>query len=203
MGCGSLQSIRLPAATASLGSGLFRGCRSLTSMTVASGNPNFEMFNGALIKKETMELITMPFGLIGDTLTIPDGIKIIGNTAFGYEGPYIKTLIIPDSVEEIRSSAFAFSSIQHIEIGSGVNVMDGPFPYCNSLKTVVIKEGTTVIGSSAFNNCANLETVTIPDSVTYIANNAFYNDLYVAFIANEGSYADQYAEEHGINRISP
>ena len=150
-----------------------------------------------------MELITMPFGLIGDTLTIPDGIKIIGYTAFGYEGPYIKTLIIPDSVEEIRSSAFAFSSVQHIEIGSGVRVMEGPFSYCGSLKTVTIKNGVTSIGSYSFDNCSHLETVAIPDSVTYIADDAFYNDLYVSFIANEGSYAVQYAEDHGINWVTP
>ena len=122
----------------------------------------------SMCHEANMELITMSFGLIGDTLTIPDGIKIIGSTAFGYEGSYITTLIIPDSVEEIRGSAFAFSSVQHIEIGSGVKVMEYPFSYCRSLKTVVIKDGTTTIGSSAFDNCSNLETVTIPDSVVYM-----------------------------------
>lgn len=172
-------------------------------MVVVDGNPYFEMFNGALIRKETMELITMPFGLIGDTLTIPDGIKIIGYTAFGYEGPYITNLIIPDSVEEIRGSAFAFSSVQHVEIGGGIHEMGSPFSYCSSLKTVVIKEGTTVIGSRAFDNCPSLETITIPNSVVEIGYDAFYNDLHVTFIANDNSYAAQYAENNGISHVSP
>ena len=198
LGCGKLQSIHIPAATVNLGTGAFRGCRSLTTLSVSEENPVYGMYNGALIRKDTMELITMPFGTIGDVLTIPEGIKIIGNTAFGYEGPRIKSLIIPDSVEEIRSSAFAFSSVEHIEIGGGVRVMYYPFSYCESLKTVIIKAGTTEIGYSAFDHCEKLESVTIPDSVTSIAANAFENDLYVSFIANEGSYAAQFAEEHGI-----
>ena len=43
-----------------------------------------------------------------------------------------------------------------------------------SVKKVVIKDGVTSIGNSAFDSCSNLTSITIPDSVTSIGNHAFY-----------------------------
>ena len=46
--------------------------------------------------------------------------------------------------------------------------------YYTYIKTVIIGDGVTSIGSSAFYNCSSLESVTIPDSVTSIGSSAFY-----------------------------
>ena len=43
----------------------------------------------------------------------------------------------------------------------------------NKIKEVVIKDGVTSIGSSAFENCSGLTSVTIPNSVTSIGWSAF------------------------------
>jgi len=45
----------------------------------------------------------------------------------------------------------------------------------NSIKTVVIENGVTSIGTAAFVNCASLTSITIPDSVTSIGMVAFYD----------------------------
>ncbi len=199
MCCHSLTSINIPASVKTINGNAFRGCSHLESITVDPDNSVFGIFQNALISKTDMRIIVYPYALVGETFSIPDGIKIIGGTAFGYEGPQITTLIIPDSVEVIGGSSFSFNSVQHIQIGSGVNEMGyGPFSYCGSLKDVTIAEGTTVIGDGAFNHCGNLETITIPDSVTYIADNAFAYDYNVSIIANPGSYAAQYAEDKGL-----
>ena len=42
------------------------------------------------------------------------------------------------------------------------------------LTHLIIPDGVTSIGKSAFENCSNLKTVTIPDSVTHIGDYAFY-----------------------------
>ena len=44
----------------------------------------------------------------------------------------------------------------------------------SKIKSVVIKNGVTSIGNSAFENCINMKKVTIADSVTRIGNDAFY-----------------------------
>ena len=48
-------------------------------------------------------------------------------------------------------------------------------PWNKSVKTVIIEEGVTSIGTHAFYSCSKLTDVTIPDSVTSIGNYAFYS----------------------------
>ena len=55
------------------------------------------------------------------------------------------------------------------------NSDDNPSPVYNNsdVKKVVIEDGVTSIGNSAFDSCRNLTSVTIPDSVTSIGKDAF------------------------------
>lgn len=43
----------------------------------------------------------------------------------------------------------------------------------DSLKSIVIPDGVTRIGNSAFQNCSSLICIIIPDSVTHIGKRAF------------------------------
>ena len=47
---------------------------------------------------------------------------------------------------------------------------DSPFYKNSSIKSVIIENGITSIGTTAFMQCDSLESVTIPDSVTSIGN---------------------------------
>ena len=47
------------------------------------------------------------------------------------------------------------------------------FRSCNTLKTIIIPNSVTSIGSYAFRDCSSLTSVTIPDSVTSIGDSAF------------------------------
>ena len=53
---------------------------------------------------------------------------------------------------------------------------DNPSPACNNsnVKKVVIEDGVTSIGESAFSYCRSLTSITIPNSVTSIGKSAFY-----------------------------
>ena len=85
------------------------------------------------------------------SITIPDGVTIIGNEAFsGCEG--LTSVTIPDSVKNIGNSVF-----------SG----------CKGLTSVTIPDSVTSIGNYAFYNCSGLTEITIPDSVTSIGERAF------------------------------
>ncbi len=84
-------------------------------------------------------------------LTIPKGVRKIGNYAF-FGCISLTSITIPDSVTEIGEAAFA---------------------NCTSLTSITIPDSVTEIGLRAFAWCKNLPSVTIPNSITTIESHAF------------------------------
>ena len=68
----------------------------------------------------------------------------------------------------------------------------------NSFTAVRIKSGTEKIGARAFLNCRSLCQIEIPQSVNSIADNAFEGCTEVLILCEDGSYAQQYAINHGM-----
>ena len=54
-------------------------------------------------------------------------------------------------------------------------IKSGAFYNCNSLKEIIIQDGTISIEWSAFGECKSLVSIFIPDSVELIEGNAFWN----------------------------
>ena len=66
------------------------------------------------------------------------------------------------------------SSIKTVVIGNSVtSIGSWAFGYCESLTNVTIPDSVTSIGDDAFLNCTSLTSVIIPDSVTIIDSYAF------------------------------
>lgn len=118
---------------------------------------------------------------------------------------FITKMVIPENIVAIGSNAFAncanldsiqwnaancenFASeetspfyasrqnIKHISFGSEVRNI--PAYLCSGMRFITglqIPEGTTTIGSSAFENCYSLDSVILPSSLEYIGNWAFMN----------------------------
>ena len=87
------------------------------------------------------------------SVTIPDTVEIIGESAFAYNQALTK-ITLPKSVKTIGTSAF-----------------EG----CSALRSVSLSEGLKTIGDKAFYWCLSLPTLTIPSSVTSIGESVFYN----------------------------
>ena len=65
-------------------------------------------------------------------------------------------------------------NIKSVVIPNGVTSIGGSaFEGCNSLRSVTIPDSVTSIGGSAFSSCSSLTSITIPSSVTGIGKDAF------------------------------
>ena len=89
-----------------------------------------------------------------------------------------RILSLPRALKRIDAEAFAGANIQQ----------------------AIIPDALTEIGARAFGNCSNLLIVSIPDGVVSIADDAFAgcNTKYLCIMANDDSYAAQYAERNGL-----
>ena len=197
---------------ASIGNYAFRGCTSLTSVTIGNCVESIGMY---AFQDCAAEIIW------GGTPTITE----IGGYAFaGYAGT---SITIPDSVTSIRSSAFSGctnivsatmpahaindipqDSLETVVITSG-NIIDyGAFEGCTSLASVTISDSVTHIGHHAFAYCDSLTAITIPDSVTSIGEAAFWDcdSLEAVYITDIGKWVaidfDDFYSSSSANPLS-
>ena len=90
--------------------------------------------------------------------------------------------------------------LETIEIPEGItSIADGMFNECENLSNIKIPDGVKEIGIFAFSDCTGFETIEVPASVTQIDNWAFSGcNKDLCFITPAGSYAEQWALEHGF-----
>ena len=111
----------------------------------------------------------------GDScVVIPDGVKSIGELAFGGCTGLI-SVVIPESVTAIGEKAFrGCVKLVSADIPSGVReIGEGAFMECRSLASVSLPEGLEYIGDGTFYQCKALASVRIPDGVRGIGESAF------------------------------
>ncbi len=118
-----------------------------------------------------------------DTLTIPDGVLILGEDLFCTEGSHVKKIIIADSVSEIGDSAFFGLYNTDINLPKSLKSLSVNIFGWTNLDKLIIPEGITTIPSIFSETGTN--SLTIPVSVTKITDNAFAN-AYLKDVYYEG-----------------
>ena len=112
------------------------------------------------------------FGMPLQQVTLPQGLKEIGEAAFAGCGA-LQSITVPESVEEIGDFAFsACNSLTSVTIPQQVEVMGtGVFARCEALTQATIN--ATTVGKDAFMDCTNLSEVNLAAGVTGINTGAF------------------------------
>ena len=146
------------------------------------------VFNGAATS------CTVSYDWQNGIITVKDVTKDV-TVNLGY-GTYIK-YTASEKVTPNKTDAFGFTydedrSTFNKGNGSGVVAIDGILTtigddafYGTSISGIIIPEGVTGIGKSAFDDCLELVSVTFPSTLTSIGNNAFQE------MGNESAAAKQ------------
>ena len=107
-------------------------------------------------------------------IVIPEGVKTIGNYAFG-ECRLLSKVNLPSTLEGLGVGAFQdCTELQKVSIPKNVKIIStSTFSGCTKLLNVNMYTGVESIGSMAFANCVALKGVVIPGSVKNIGTYAF------------------------------
>ena len=113
------------------------------------------------------------------TVSVPDGIKEIGEEAFSGNDDLIQ-VDLGDQVEKIDYRAFAdCGSLRTVRCGNGVqDIGMGAFSNDTSLVNVSLGDQVKDIGSGAFAGCSSLKSVDLSAGNTYLSysNGVIYDD---------------------------
>ncbi len=191
--CSSLTSIEIPNSVISIGTGSFRGCSLLESITLpfvgatlnGTSDTHFGYIFGASSYSSNSSYIPISLKTVVVTggesigegafygckslisITIPDSVTSIGKDAF--YGCKIENAIIPT----IAIPYITKSNLKVVIITSGESIGSSAFWDCDSLTSIVISDNVTSIGKYAFYTCSSLTSVTIGGGVTSIGDGAF------------------------------
>ena len=90
--------------------------------------------------------------------------------------PYLKSVALPASVKTITQNSFKnCKALESLTMADGIRCTELPYAMCqgcSALRTIVIPEGVTTIGSYAFSG-TNLQNVSLPVSLKSIGTYAF------------------------------
>lgn len=118
-----------------------------------------------------------------DSLTLPEGLETIGESAFASAINKIDELVIPDSVTSIGKEAFY--SCMPVKVVIGANVQSLPeasFSTLHNVTEIVIRnKNSMTIDPKAFQSSKKGATITLMNGITEEVYNSYVEQLAVAY----------------------
>ena len=182
--CSNLEYVRLPAKLEKIGIRAFCNCSTLTSLDLPSSLK--EIGNRAFWNCYALANITLPDNIetLEDgvfyncnsitSIHIPKALTVIPKEAF--LGCKFDVVEIHNGIRAIYDQAFTGTKIKSIVIPETVTELgSGVFAGCEDLVDVKLPDNMKAIPRSLFNGCKNLKEIQIPKGVTSIGEYAFSN----------------------------
>ena len=135
------------------------------------------------VKILSRQFRTPPFSNCSNIKNVTMG-RNINMEAFGGkdDAPFYNSKVEKLTIESLSGVYnYAFANVGSalqgdIVINEGVTTIgDSAFKDCSNITSVNIPSTVTQIGASAFENCTNLKTAKLPEVIKKLGNNAFYN----------------------------
>ena len=161
-GCSSLTCVTIPQSVEHIGLGAFADCKNLVEFRVAGGNDHYKDDAGFLMTRDGKMLIAAPVGIVD--AKIPGGTEVIADYAFS-DCDRLSSVEMPQGIIRIRDKAFAFRK---------------------ELISVELPDGVKSLGRNAFQECKKLGSITIPGSVESIEYGDFWSSGLTNIVIQSG-----------------
>ncbi|GEM_PF-6951231 len=161
-------------------------CKSLAEISVDAENPMLKSVDGVLYTKDMTCLIAYPRAKKDAVFKIPETVVKIQMGAVT-ENPYLEAVVFPAGLAELGTGNFTscgqLKSLTMPEENASYTAADGLL-YTKDEKClklcpggisgrVTVREGTEVIGYSAFSGCSSMTETVLPESLLSIMTMAF------------------------------
>ncbi len=190
--CAFLETVVLPDTLLSIGNGAFMWCRGLKRITIPFsvseiGSTAFRdctSLEEVVFKGSAPQMQDSTFYGTATTCYYPAGVASWDYACMDYSGTL--TWVAYDTPGGVYASGSCGDAVTWALDTSGVLTISGSgemmefteldapwYPAVADIRTLVIKEGVTSIGTGAFMDCENLQAIQLPDSLQSIGNVAF------------------------------
>jgi len=157
--CNNLETITLGSGVAEIvGMPFGSSGVALKNIFVDENNPYYKDLDGILFTKDEKTIVRYPVGRTETQYTVPDGVTVIGLSAFS--NSELEEILLPDGLLEIGEDAFWDSVISSIDIPNTVTSIGGwAFNYTYYATEFIIPESVQSIGVCAFYSGVVMERI--------------------------------------------
>ena len=167
------KEITIPAGVTAIYGNPFNECKTLETIKVEEGSKAFTVTDNCLIRLSDMTLVSFPSKGGSDSLTIPDGVKAIGDWAFA-DVYSCSEIIMPESVTEVEDHAFIRTGVSSVSFSPNLEkIGDYGFAYAY-IPTLDLPGSLRSIGEMAFSGCS-IQELKLPENLESLGADAFNN----------------------------